>query len=46
VRTTLRITLLIPLKRQDSDAMVDEGQRLLVLFTDETARRRVEVVAP
>jgi hypothetical protein len=45
VTATLRITLLIRLKGQDADAMVDEGQRLLALFAGETARRRVEIIA-
>jgi Winged helix DNA-binding domain len=41
---TLRITPLRRLKRQDTDAAVDEGARLLALLADGTARQRVEVV--
>ncbi|HEU4421364.1 MAG TPA: winged helix DNA-binding domain-containing protein [Pilimelia sp.] len=42
---TLRITSLTRLEPRDTDAMIDEGQRLLALLADSTARQRVEVVA-
>jgi Winged helix DNA-binding domain len=45
-RVTLRVTLLIPLKPQDADAMVDEGERLLALLADANARQHVEVITP
>jgi hypothetical protein len=40
---TLRVTALTPLRRQDVDETVDEGERLLSLLADPADRRRVEV---
>ncbi len=46
VTATLRVMLLVELKRPDADAVVDEGRRLLAFLADETAHQRVEVIGP